>query len=333
MSTRREYLAALDRLEGQVAREFLEAVRVAIQRATLAEIEAAIAAQNVDLIMMTVALNSAALSMTTEAVRNAYIAGGAMEAPTVRILFDIRNPRAEAWLAEQSSQFVTRIGNEQRLAIRAALESSMELGRGPRQTALDIVGRVGANGRRAGGIVGLTGPQSEYVASARRELLNLDRHYFTRTRRDKRFDSMVARAIRDGKPLSAADVDRIVGRYSDRLLQTRGTNIARTESIEALNAGRAQALQQAIDQGDVQQRFVTRTWDATGDSRTRPAHAAMNGQKRKAGQPFQSPTGALMMHPGDTSLNAGPEEIINCRCYQKITIDHIGAAAARLSNG
>lgn len=335
-TTRLQYLQALDRHERSIEREFLNAVRVAIRRASLADIEGGVEAQSVERIMMSVALSSAVLSLTTEAVRAAYLAGGAMEAPVARIVFDMRNPRAEAWLAEHSSQLVTRITSAQRESIRVALQAGMELGRNPRQTALDIIGRVGPTGRRTGGIAGLTDQQARFVMNARRELLSGDpeqmANYFTRSRRDRRFDALVRRAMNESRPVSAADVDRLADRYSDRLLQTRGNNIARTESLSALSAGREQALRQALDEGAVDQAFVTREWDDTGDGRTRHAHREMGGQKRRPGEPFQSPTGSLLMFPGDTSLGAGPEDIINCRCHEKIRIDFIGQAAARLRN-
>jgi len=335
-TTRREYLQALDKHQRPIEAAFLSAVMMAVRRASIAEVEAGVAAYSVDRVLMSAALSSAVLSLTMEAIRTAYIAGGTMEAPVARIVFDIRNPRAEAWLADHSSDLVTRIDNAQRGAVRLALEAGMELGRNPRQTALDIVGRVGATGRRSGGILGLTDQQAQFVVNARRELLSGEpeqmANYFTRTRREQRFDGVVRTAMQESRPVKAADIDRITSRYSDRLLQTRGNNIARTESLSALSAGREQALQQAIREGVVEQQFVTREWDDTGDGRTRDSHRAMGGQKRGAGEPFQSPTGALMMHPGDTSLGAGAEDVINCRCHEKIKIDFIGQAAARIRN-
>ena len=60
---------------------------------------------------------------------------------------------------------------------------------------------------------------------------------------------------------------------------------------------------------------VTKIWDATGDARTRPAHMAMEGQERSIEEPFNSPTGARLKHPGDSSLGAGPADTVMCRCY------------------
>jgi hypothetical protein len=36
-----------------------------------------------------------------------------------------------------------------------------------------------------------------------------------------------------------------------------------------------------------------------------------------------SPSGARMMFPGDFSLGAPPEEIINCRCVVKHRVDFL----------
>lgn len=327
---RKQYLEALDRLEGQIEKVYLDAIREVVSRASVRELEAAIKAQNVEEILAAAGISEASLSMTTEAIRGAFIAGGVAEAGTLRTVFNIRNPRAEAWLADSSSKLVTMIMDSQREAIREVLTFNMELGRGPRQTALDIVGRVNRiTGRREGGIIGLTGPQGAYVASARKELMELDRHYFTRSRRDRRFDPTVMRAIKEGQPLSSADIDRIVGRYSDRLLQTRGEAIGRTEAIEALNAGAHQSLQQALDSGEIPPQFVKRVWEAANDSRTRDAHAQMHGQEQPAGAPFRSPSGSLMMFPGDSSLGAAAADIINCRCHLKVQVDHMAIAAAK----
>jgi hypothetical protein len=36
------------------------------------------------------------------------------------------------------------------------------------------------------------------------------------------------------------------------------------------------------------------------------------------------PDGSRMMTPGDPSMGAEPGQIINCRCYERISVDWIG---------
>ena len=53
-------------------------------------------------------------------------------------------------------------------------------------------------------------------------------------------------------------------------------------------------------------------WDATLDGRTRPAHAAADGQKKKLDQPFVV-MGEKLMYPGDSAGSAA--NVINDRCH------------------
>lgn len=204
------------------------------------------------------------------------------------------------------------------------MQDGIERGANPRDTALDITGRINrATGRREGGILGLTSGQTDAVIRARRELLDLDAGYFSRKRRDARFDGIVSRAIKDGKPLSKADVDRITGRYKDRLLNYRGEVIARTETLAALQAGKSEGFEQLIDAGKVRADQVTKTWRATGDGRTRDSHLAMNGQSVKLREAFTTPDGHKMMHPHDNSLGAPASETIQCRCFYEIKVKYL----------
>ncbi|RZJ09332.1 MAG: hypothetical protein EOP39_11755, partial [Rubrivivax sp.] len=60
---------------------------------------------------------------------------------------------------------------------------------------------------------------AEFAESARQELLSGEpdqlRHYLTRERRDKRFDAIVHRAIKAGKPVAAEDATRMLHSLSD----------------------------------------------------------------------------------------------------------------------
>lgn len=332
--SRRQFLAELDRLEPGIRDEFLRWVADAVGSVSIAQIEAMIALGNVEAIAVAMGVAAAAgLADVVESVRVSYLSGGRHEALRANIRFDVRNPSAESWLREHSAEFVTRITQGQRDAIRATMESGTRLGRSPRQTALDIAGRIGETGRRTGGIVGLTPQQAGFVANAREQLLSGDpmlmREYFGRSRRDLRFDGIVRRSIAEGRPVGQADVDRITSRYADRLLQTRAESIARTEALNAFSEARDQAWRQAVQEGQADQRFIMRTWESAGDIRTRDAHADMNGQKRPFGVPFDSPTGAQLMHPGDTELGAGAEDVVQCRCYERFEVDYIRQQAAR----
>lgn len=190
--------------------------------------------------------------------------------------------------------------------------------------ALDVVGRINrATQRREGGIIGLTSQQASYVSNARAQLETLDAGYFDRKLRDKRFDRVVQRSIRDGKALSRADIDRITGRYADRLLAHRGEVLARTESIAALHAGQFEAARQLVDSGKVRADQITKVWDATGDARTRASHMAMDGQAVGLNEPFITPGGYRMMHPHDASLGAPADEIIQCRCFMAIRVKYL----------
>lgn len=328
-------------LEPAIALEFLKSIQQVIDESSVSRIEQLIAQGRIEQIATVLGVNAAALTVMLESVRTAYVGGGKFESGkvpklrradggTFRIRFDIRNVRAETWLREHSSSLVTAIVEDQREAIRLTVTEGTRIGRNPRATALDIIGRVSREtGRRTGGIVGLTSQQARFVAKAREQLLSgipeQMREYFTRQRRDRRFDGIVNRAIAEGRQVAPADVEKIVGRYADRLLLLRGETIARTEAIAAFNAARDETYRQAIDLG-VKPENITKTWRTAGDGRVRDAHRSIGGQRRTFGDPYRSPTGALLMHPGDTSLGAGAEDVINCRCISSVRIDQLAEA-------
>lgn len=347
--TRRQLIRELEKFEPPIARAFLEAFANVRNQASVAQIAGLIEAGRADDIADALGINAARFAELTEQVRNAYVGGakqGIKELPIlysdplalgstarrarVYVNFDLRNMRAERWLADESSKLVTEIVEDQRAAIRAAVSRGTSLGQNPRRTALDLVGRIGTNGRRSGGVVGLTSQQEQFVSRARAELASGDpaqmKRYLGRTRRDKRLDGIVNRAIKAKKPVSADDIEKMVGRYSDKLLQLRGENIARTEAITAFNEAREEAFRQAADTGAISPKNVKKVWSSTGDGRTRESHSALNGKEVGLNDPFDSPTGAKMLHPGDTSLGAGGEDVINCRCMVTYRVDHIAEA-------
>ena len=228
------------------------------------------------------------------------------------------------------------IVDDQREAIRAVIEAGIEAGRGPRDTALDIVGRVNrATGKREGGIVGLHSGQVRVWAKIRdaletpegvRSLLVKDQATgkwkpALKSINTATFNRLV-RAASKGEALSKADAAMSMRQISNDMLKERGEMIARTETIGSLNAGRVEGMQQLIDAGNVTADQVLKIWDSGGpDGRTRDTHLALEGQAKRMDEPFVSPSGARMMHPGDSSLGAPASETVACRCAVRFSLD------------
>lgn len=332
-----------DQMEPRIARAFLDAIEDMTTSANISALAAHIEAGNTEAIMRSLNLQADMLAPLDRAITETFVQGGRYEigrhsapdpdgvGPLV-IRFDGRNPRAEAWALALSSKLIVEILEDQREMARAVIQDGLARGMNPRQTALDLVGRMDPITKtRKGGFIGLTSQEAGYVTRARSQLTSGNpadlRAYLERTRRDKRFDHHVLRAIDSGEPIPASAVDRMVTRYKDRLLKTRGDRIARTETLTALNAGRKEGFDQLVEAAGIPRDRIKKIWRATGDDgRTRETHLIMDEQERAKDEPFMTPDGFQMQFPGDVSLGAPPSETIQCRCWMEYKVDYVGMA-------
>jgi hypothetical protein len=316
-------------LEPQMAAAFRDAISRAASAVDVRALVAALESGDIERAVALLRINQAVLFPLADAVRASYVAGGVAVASSLpgglsaRFGFDGRAVRAEAWVQRAAGTLIEGIQSDTLAMARTVIRDGLERGAGPRSLASQIVGTRQAGGVRSGGFMGLTDQQASYTVRARAELVDLDAGYFRRERRDKRYDRMVARAIRDGKPLSAAEVDKITQAYRSRLLQLRGETIARTETLNALRAGRHEGFEQLVESGGVARDAVQVVWSATLDARTRDIHVAMDGEAIPLGGSFTSPSGSRLAFPGDTSLGAGGADTINCRCYATYRVDYL----------
>lgn len=325
--------ALVEKLTPVVRDAFLAAIADVSDETILKDLIAAIERQDYQGAFEQLGMSQASMRPLTRALEATFEQGGIAFGQTFpKIIqtnagravfrFDVRNERAEKWIKDQSGSLITRIQEDARVNIRNVMQVGLEAGNNPRLTALDIVGRVNtATGKREGGIIGLTQPQELSVRNARKNLIDLDPQYFSRLRRDKRFDGIVQRAIETKTPLTAVQIDKLVTRYKDSLLQLRGEGITRTETIQSLNRSQFEAITQASDLGAMKKNQARKEWDTAGDNRVRHDHALMDGQVVNFNEPFIAPDGSLMMFPGDISLGASAKQIINCRCRMKLKID------------
>lgn len=344
MATKRETLRQIaDRLEPVVRDAFLASIDSFTEDVQIGLLIEAIEAGNTARVLELLKLERGYFGPLDRALTAAYqeagstamagfMAGAKRVGAQVRAVFDARNSRAEEWLRSQSSRLITEITDDAREATQSLLARNAERGTAPRTTALDLVGRINrTTGRREGGIIGLGSQREAWSARALDELTSGDPAqmlaYLNRKARDRRFDGIVNRAIRDEKPVAAGDAQKLVGRYRDRLLRQRGEMIARTELLGSVHAAQDEGLEQLIESGKVSRQNIKSVWDTAEDGAQRDSHGAMDGQVRGQGEPFVSGNGFLLLHPGDRSYGAPAEEIINCRCVKRPDIDWIAQAA------
>lgn len=330
---RQAYADLLERYGREVADAFFAAIDSIKRQAVLSRITAAIEAGDIEGALDALDIDPAAFNDMLDRIRDAQTEGGKYETSVMpkrkpdgaafTVRWDGRAYSAENWLREHSSELITRTTQDMREAVRASLVAGLERGDNPTRTALDIVGRIDrATGKRTGGVLGLTTPQEEALRRAREELGSADpaglKNYLTRVRRDKRFDRSIAKAIREGRAVDPAIAAKAATQYANGLLKLRGETIGKEETFTALEAGRAQAYQQAVDAGKIAESAVKKIWRHFSSRNPRHQHVALNGKTVGLREYFVMPDGTLMQRPHDPEAPA--RHRIGCRCQADYSI-------------
>lgn len=112
------------------------------------------------------------------------------------------------------------------------------------------------------------------------------------------------------KGADADYIDKMVGRYSEHLVNVRSETIARTEVLEASNEGRAQGWGQAAEHGLFNAAVATKEWSA-GGLRTCDTCAALDGTEVAMQDGWEVDGEVIDMPP------AHPR----CRCVALLHID------------
>lgn len=292
-------------MEPRVLEAFLRAVLIAQQENSLDELaDLAVEGRLLEFIdeAATAGAESLADLVNTVIIESGQtVAGGMTEAFGAVVSFDQVNTRAVDIMRENRFRIVREFVDEQRLATRSALTDGIRRGLNPR-----------AQARNFRNSIGLTAFQQQTVENFRRLLEQGSSEALQRQLRDRRFDPTVRRAVRGEIVLTEAQIDRMVGRYRERLVRFRSEVIARTESLRAVHEGTEEAFRQALVNGALDSESIVRTWHTARDTRVRDSHQTMNGQERPVGEAFISGTGNRLRFPGD--IDAPASETIQCRC-------------------
>lgn len=180
--------------------------------------------------------------------------------------FEVVNPFAVNAARSQSAQLVTRVSAEARLAIRSIVRAAIESGIPARDA-----------GRLIRTVVGLNEGQALAVINFRQRL---------------------------EKAGAAPDrVAAMADKYAARLLRQRAEMIARTELMDALNAGQQAAWARAQAKGLLPP-LAQQEWLVTPDDRLCPVCQQMSGVRTLISRPFPTPLGP----------KSGPPLHPHCRC-------------------
>lgn len=336
--------AALDRLEPALREAFLEAIEAVTSAIRLQQLEAMIAAGNIDGAIEALRLEQGFFGPLYEAHRQTVLTGGALIVTELPLRnpfdgskfvfsFDGRHPRAEAWIREQSSRLITEVIEDQKEQARIVIRDAAIVGEHPRDTARAIVGKVDpATGKRSGGILGFDRARRGVFARVMegmktpegvRDLVTVPRDgsapYVTLTSVNEATKQRILRAYHAGTAVPAADQAISRKQLRNKLLKDRGDVIARTETLNGLRFGRHEGMEQLVESGAIRRDQVRIRWQATLDSRVRDTHRHLHNQTVRLGEFFNPLPGVYMQFPGDLEHSpANPKGLaastISCRC-------------------
>lgn len=244
----------------------------------------------------------------------------------VPLMFGIRKVREDDYLLNYSGAFVDRLLEEQKTIIRERLMAELEAGESPQGIVRRLVGGLNLSpGRRSGGYIGLNAPQASFVARARTELRSNEsdqlQNYLQRRQRDKKFDLLVKKALKDKTPLTASSIEAMVGHYADNLLRFRARTVAASEARTAISVGMDDVIRQQLESGRMSFDEVKKRWVSKLGPNVRHTHRILHGQEVYFGDTFLSPSGARLRYPHDPKAPAS--EVIDCQCHVDYRVEYL----------
>lgn len=310
----------LKRFDPLIAKAFLDAIYAARANVDKQAVIEALQAYDIERAIRLLRMEQATLAPLYEAVRAAYIASGqSVTAPrglTGSFSFNGRHIRAEAWTAQIGSTLIQGIEEDTLVMARTVITKGLQHARPPVAIARDITGTLNRiTGQREGGFLGLTAQQTDSIIAGRAKLASgnpdLMKEYLKLKQRNMLYDPMIRRAIAAGKPVTGADLEKIIAGHKSKALKYRGKMIAEHETFMAQAAGRDEAYRQMLDKPGVAD--VLERWQHNLSERPRLDHVAMNGTiiSLRRGELFNFPD-AAMKCPHDPV--GGGKHSIGCRC-------------------
>lgn len=343
LSQARLFAQLIDTLEPAIHRAFMASVADLQANVDWRALLAALEQGNTEGAIEALHIAPAAWAEYSSAMTEAYAKAGASTAAQIRQMgiggmgtrFNMTNPRAADWIAQNVATRVVGFSEEAVAVARGVIEAGYSRGMNPRGIAVDLAGRATGPGRnRAGGVLGLDGPRAarlQKVAVGMRtpegvqDLVteHLDGSLSVRYRVNKATEQRIIKAYRAGTAVPEAE--RIISerQYSNALLKDRADTVAETETANAVMSARNEEWHQLAESQGLDKSAVIKTWrHRRGASKeSRPDHIAMSGRSvRGLDTPFVFPDGARLRFAHDPA--GGVRHNARCGCDTEFRIDH-----------
>lgn len=321
--------------EPRIRQAFLEAMQDIRNRAQMGALRDALRSGDINAAVNALNIDHAAYARLQATILEVYSQSGALtisanswiypDGTRAVVRYNSLSPLAETYARELSARLVVGLSTEAQSVARDVIADGYALGRPIDRIARDLVGRIGANGRRTGGIVGLDPQQVQWVRNLR-EYLSTDPSRALGMKLNARDLAFIRRIVAENRTLTQTQIDGLLRRYENNQLLARGLRVARTETITAIEQGKFDAWRQGLEKTGVPEQFLVRTWKHTGRSVIdRTQHMMISGKEaRGLTEPFVMPDGAAMRYPHDTGLGAGADHVVNCQCRADYRVDKEG---------
>lgn len=341
----RRFAELIAELEPNIRRAFMASVTDLQANVNWKRLLAELDRGNVDGAIAALNIHPSAWAEYSAAMSDAYAKAGASTAAFIQatgaagvgVRFDMHNPRAQAWIADNVAARVVGFADEQIKVARTMIEEGYAMGAHPHTIARDIAGRVGPSGKRTGGTLGLDGPRAyrlQRVSTGMRTaegvrglvIERMDGTLALRYKVNKATANRILAAYGEGTAVPAAQRHMSARQYFNALLQDRAETIAETETGNAVMSARQDEWAQAAEAAGFDTSAIIKTWwHRRGPSKYhRPDHLAMSGAEVEGlDTPFLFPDGTAMQHAHDP--DAGPEHTIRCGCSTEYRLRRVVA--------
>jgi uncharacterized protein with gpF-like domain len=222
--------------------------------------------------------------------------------PTAAAFFNFLEPKIIEGVRALENRALDTLTDNVKEVTRAFVENGIRDGKNPRETA-----------RQLRKVIDIAPHQQRYVANLERELRSLSPDFKQRVLRDRRYDSQILKAIKDGKPLTDAQIEKITGAYTRRFAAHNTEVVTRQATLDTYRLSQRLTWEESIRNGYVDAGVLWKVWVHSDIvDQPRPEHVALNGTAVPFDQPY--PNGQMSAGEGD----------FGCRCTDRFEV-RVGA--------